>query len=275
MTTQENTAIQKLETTELLHLGSEYKIMLNDIGNKLPMVKKSSAGFYKLSSQFKTSILDLTAVTPLRALEQILAEVEQTKIALEDANIGLQKTNLKIKTVEKQIEEEIDVLKRENLAIEKQELFIGLTRSENYIKGSIRKLSYLVTQVDNILVKLGVDHITEEMYEDQEYKYHIMTAFKQALTSARANGGTIDEGNQIYLFELGINGAVAQLAIRNYLNAELNMLQEGNQPTHKMTLDWLEACANEFCSNPEVFAAWRGFTLKESKAMDKFNEGFV
>lgn len=271
MTKQENTAIQKLETTALLQLGSEYKTMLQEIGNKLPMIKKSSAGFYKLSSQFKTSVLDLTAVTPLRALEQILADVEQTKSALEDANIKLQKNNIELQILQNKIALEENQLARESFIIDEQEILLGMARSENYIKGAIRKLSYLTVQCDNILTKLGVDHITEEMYEEQEYRYHIMTAFKQALSAARSHGGTIDEGNQIYMFELGINGAVAQVAITNYLQAELNMLQEGRQPTHRMTIDWLEACANEFCKNPEVFAAWRGFTLKESNSMDKFN----
>ena len=49
--------------------------------------------------------------------------------------------------------------------------------------------------------------------------YHVMTCLKQALNAARARGGVIDEGNLIYLFDMGINSAQAQAEIYAYLEA--------------------------------------------------------
>ena len=58
-----------------------------------------------------------------------------------------------------------------------------------------------------------------------------MTAMKQALSSARPRGGTIDEGNMIYLFDLGINAAQAQAEVFAYLQWENNIISEGKAPT--------------------------------------------
>jgi hypothetical protein len=253
----------------VVNLTEEYQGMIAKITEQFPSVRKSSLNFYKKSSQFKTSTLDLTAITPLRTCEQLLALIDQTKEALVNAYLDLDKSIINAKIEQRAVDEETDVLKKELLAVELKRAQYNIANSEQYIKGALRTMAFATAQYENVMTKIGMENLTEDDYEKNEYRHHIMTSFKQALTAARSNNGNIDEGNHIYLFELGINGAVAQVAINNYLQAELNMMQQGTQPTHKMTLDWLEACANEFENNPEVFAAWRGMTLKEKIALHK------
>ena len=116
--------------------------------------------------------------------------------------------------------------------------------------------------------KLGKDDITEEEYEKEESNYHVMTCMKQALNAARARGGVIDEGNLIYLFDMGINSAQAQAEIYSYLRMENDLMSKGQAPTHEMTMQWLEACANKFSGDAEKFAERRGFKLYDEESLN-------
>ena len=99
-----------------------------------------------------------------------------------------------------------------------------------------------------------------------------MTAFKQALSAARGRGGMIDEGNLLYMFDLGINAGVAQVAVTNYLQAEIAIMEKGEIPTHQMTLEWLTACAEQFKNNPESFALWRGLRIQDKSSLTDVTE---
>mgnify|MGYP005749353163 FL=1 len=94
-----------------------------------------------------------------------------------------------------------------------------------------------------------------------------MTCMKQALNSARPRGGMIDEGNMIYIFDLGISGAQAQLEVVNYLEAENEIVKSGKEPTHEMTMRWLEACAERWANDSKVFAERRGFKLLDEESL--------
>ena len=85
-----------------------------------------------------------------------------------------------------------------------------------------------------------------------------MTAFNQALTAARSRGGLIDEGNHIYLMQLGINGGVAQAEVTALLESENELIADNKAPTHDMLMNWLEALADRFVAAPEMYAQRRG-----------------
>ena len=142
-----------------------------------------------------------------------------------------------------------------------------LFNSQNYIEAAIRKLNFFTNQYKNLLEHFGIDEVTEEMYEREENRYHIMTNMKQALIAARTRAGVIDEGNQIYLFDLGINGADAQVEVFNYLKKENEMIAKGEMPTHEMTMQWLEACADKFEKCSQTFAERRGFKILDEQSL--------
>ena len=135
------------------------------------------------------------------------------------------------------------------------------------MKGAIRKMSFLMTQYRSVLDHIGKDFITEEDYEREEKRYHVMTALKQALNSARPRGGVIDEGNSIYLFDIGVNVSHAQAEIFNYLKIENEMISKGQAPSHEMTVEWLEKCADKFQNCSEEFAKSRGFKILDEKSL--------
>ena len=253
--------------TSLSEIKPEYKTMLKNIDKNMPMIQQASSNFYKSHSQFMGVTLDVTAITPIRSIKHTLAEVDKTKSALQEAQIRMKKKSVELKIKQRELLECQDDLQREMLEIEILELQTHSVNSQNYVQGAIRKLNFFINQYNSLLKHLGVDEITEEMYEREENRYHIMTAMKQALTSARPRGGVIDEGNMIYIFDLGISGAQAQAEVFAYLQTENQLMKEGKAPTHEMTMRWLEACADKWEKDPEIFANRRGFTLLDKQSL--------
>ena len=248
----------------------EYKNMLENIHKTLPAIKQTSSNFYKSHSQFMGVMLDVTAITPVRSVKHTLAEIDKTRMALEEAHIKMRKKEIELREKEHKLRSDIDLteFEKEMLEIEILEIKVNMNNIQNSITGAIRKMSFFTNQYKSILKKMGKDDITEEEYEKEESRYHVMTCLKQALNAARARGGVIDEGNLIYLFDMGINSAQAQAEIYSYLKMENEMMDKGVAPTHEMTMQWLEACADKFQGDAEKFAERRGFTLYDEKSLN-------
>jgi hypothetical protein len=191
-------------------------------------------------------------------------------MALEEAHIKMRKKEIELREKEHKLKSNIDLteFEKEMLEIEILEIKVNMNNIQNSITGAIRKMSFFTNQYKSILKKMGKDDITEEEYEKEESRYHVMTCLKQALNAARARGGVIDEGNLIYLFDMGINSAQAQAEIYSYLKMENEMMDKGVAPTHEMTMQWLEACADKFQGDAEKFAERRGFTLYDEKSLN-------
>ena len=199
----------------------EYNLMLKNIEERLPAVQKDTSNFHKSHSQFMQVTLDVTAITPIRSIKHTLAEIDRTRAALQEAYIGLRKKQVELKKKQAELDKTTDPLDREMLEIEILELNTHLEGTQNNVNGALRKMNFLVNQHDQLLKKIGKDEITEEDYEKEEAKYHIMTCMKQALNAARSRNGMIDEGNLIYLFDLGINAAQAQAEVFAYVPLHL------------------------------------------------------
>ena len=260
--------IQKLSNSPLVK--KEYKQMLTNINTNLPAIKQSSSNFYKSHSQFMGVMLDVTAITPIRSVKHTLAELDKTRMALEEAQLKMMKKDIELRQKEKQMADGDykDEFERELLDTEILEIKVNMNNIQNSVSGAIRKMNFFTNQYKSILKKLGKDDITEEEYEKEEARYHVMTCMKQALNAARARGGVIDEGNLIYLFDMGINSAQAQAEIYAYLEMENRLMKEGKAPTHEMTMQWLEACADKFSGDAEKFAERRGFKLYDEESLN-------
>jgi len=260
--------IQKLSDSPLVK--KEYKQMLTNINNSLPAIKQSSSNFYKSHSQFMGVMLDVTAITPIRSVKHTLAELDKTRMALEEAQLKMMKKDIELRQKEHKLKTdlEMDEFEKELLETEILEIKVNMNNIQNSVSGAIRKMNFFTNQYKSILKKLGKDDITEEEYEKEESRYHVMTCMKQALNAARARGGVIDEGNLIYLFDMGINSAQAQAEIYAYLKMENKLMDEGKAPTHEMTMQWLEACADKFSGESVKFAERRGFKLYDEESLN-------
>lgn len=248
-------------TTALPVTKPEYGSMLQNIQERMPAIVRDTSNFHKSHSQFMQVALDVTAITPIRSIKHTLAEIDRTRDALQEAYIGMRKKQVELKRKQQELSEATDPLDTEMLEIEILELQSQLEGTQNHVNGAIRKMNFFTNQHKQLLEKVGKEEITEEDYEREECRYHIMTCMKQALNAARSRNGMIDEGNLIYLFDLGINAAQAQAEVFAYLNLENELIGQGKAPTHEMTVKWLEACADKWADDPAKFAEYRGFSL--------------
>jgi hypothetical protein len=254
-------------STALTVQKPEYNVMLKNIQDRMPAVVKDTSNFHKSHSQFMQVTLDVTAITPIRSIKHTLAEIDRTKTALQEAYIGMRKKQIELKKKQAELEKTTDEFDRELLEIEILELNSHLEGTQNHVNGALRKMNFMVNQHKQLLEKVGKNEITEEDYEREESRYHIMTCMKQALNAARSRNGMIDEGNLIYLFDLGINAAQAQAEVFAYLNMENQLISKGVAPTHEMTMKWLEACADKWEKDPETFAQRRGFSVFDKSSL--------
>jgi hypothetical protein len=257
-------------TTALAVKKPEYNLMLKNIDTKMPAVVRDTSNFHKSHSQFMQVTLDVTAITPIRSIKHTLAEIDRTRSALQEAYINMRKKQVELKRKQNELEnpkEPLDEFQKELLEIEILELQGQMEGTQNHVNGAIRKMNFMVNQHAQLLEKVGKNEITEEDYEREEARYHIMTCMKQALNAARSRNGMIDEGNLIYLFDLGINAAQAQAEVFAYLHMENQLISEGKAPTHEMTMRWLEACADKWEKDPETFAARRGFSVFDKSSL--------
>lgn len=254
-------------STALTIQKPEYNVMLKNIQDRMPAVVKDTSNFHKSHSQFMQVTLDVTAITPIRSIKHTLAEIDRTKTALQEAYIGMRKKQVELKKKQAELEKTTDEFDRELLEIEILELNSHLEGTQNHVNGALRKMNFMVNQHKQLLEKVGKNEITEEDYEREESRYHIMTCMKQALNAARSRNGMIDEGNLIYLFDLGINAAQAQAEVFAYLNMENQLISKGVAPTHEMTMKWLEACADKWEKDPETFAQRRGFSVFDKSSL--------
>jgi len=266
--TSKDLIIKEISNSPLVK--KEYKNMLSNIRNTLPAIKQTSSNFYKSHSQFMGVMLDVTAITPIRSVKHTLAEIDKTRMALEEAHLKMMKKDIELRQKERELNDENykDDLEKELLETEILEIKVNMNNIQNSITGAIRKMSFFTNQYKSILKKIGKNDITEEEYEKEEARYHVMTCMKQALNAARARGGVIDEGNLIYLFDMGINSAQAQAEIYAYLKMENKLMDEGKAPTHEMTMQWLEACADKFQNDSVKFAERRGFKLYDEESLN-------
>lgn len=258
--------------SKLPSINKEYKGMLKHINNTLPAIKKTSSNFYKSHSQFMGVMLDVTAITPIRSIKHTLAEIDKTRGALEESQLKLMENRILIKKHEQRLKnQELNDIDIEHLELKILRLKVIENNIMNSVQGAIRKMSFFTTQYKSLLKKIGKKDITEQDYEEEEIKYHIMTCMKQALNSARSRQGFIDEGNLIYLFDMGINSGVAQKMVFEYLKQENDLLEKGENPSHEMTMKWLEHCVEVFKNDSKIFANRRGFELLDKKSLSTKN----
>lgn len=249
----------------------EHKEMIATIQASLPEVQRSTSLFCKTQSQFMDNMLTVSHPTPLRNIRQILAEMNKTREAIKELHFKTRKREVELKIKQREFDKEEDELKRELIEIEIFEAMSNIETATGYLSGAIRKLANYTEQYNNIIKKHNLENFNEADFEKEEEKYHIMKAFEQAMCAARSHNGVIDEGNMIYLTQIGINGAGAQREITDYLIVEQQLLKEGKEPTHKMFLMFLERMAQKYQGTATKYAEHKGMqgTVTEKALLQK------
>ncbi len=236
----------------------EHGAMIERVNESMEAVQESTSLFFKAQSQFMDNMLTVSHPTPLRNIRQILAHMQRTHEAIRDLHIKIMRTEANLKLKIRDMESESDELKRDVIRVDIAELNLTMEASKGYLSGAIRQLTNYTEQYDAIRAHHNITKFTEEDFENEEERYHIMTAFTQAVNSARPRGGIVDEGNMIYFSQIGINGAHAQYEISRYLGEEAGLLKQGKAPTHKMFRMFIEEMAEHFAGCSKEYAQHKG-----------------
>lgn len=265
---------------ELAKVMPEHTKMLEVIKKNLPEIQRSTSLFGKTQSQFMDNMMTVSGNTPIRNLRQILAQMTQTRGAIKEANFNLKEKEIKARIKRKKAEKETDPDKKELLEKKALKLEEGVEDTKIYLSGAIRQLANYVEQYNSIIETHKLHNFNEEDFEKEEERYHIMKAFEQALCAARSHNGVIDEGNHIYLSQIGINGAHAQFEITQFLKVEQEMLnghpgdpakgippRAPMAPTHEMYVVFLNNMANHFAGSAEAYAKRKGMKLRTESNM--------
>ena len=123
--------IQKLSNSPLVK--KEYKQMLTNINTNLPAIKQSSSNFYKSHSQFMGVMLDVSAITPIRSVKHTLAELDKTRMALEESQLKMMKKDIELRQKEKKMADGDykDEFERELLDTEILEIKVNMNNIQN------------------------------------------------------------------------------------------------------------------------------------------------
>lgn len=239
--------------------------MLEIIKDNLPAIKSGCDNFMKTQSQFMDNMLTVSHPSPIRNLRQILSEINRAMEALREANFNLKRKEIEIKKYQRQLLTETDELERELIWVEINDRETSIEVTKGYISGAIRKITNHIVQYNSILKHMGVTSFDEIDFEAEEERYHIMTAFAQAITAARSHGGIVDEGNHIYFYQIGINGAAAQAEISGLLILEHEHLKQGKIPPHELVLNFLNSMADKYKGCSIVFSQYKGMNGEITK----------
>jgi hypothetical protein len=227
--------------------------MLQTIAENRPAVTQALTQHGKTHTQFQYAMLDnagpIAGPTKLRNMRQILAVIDRTEAALEDAWLDYRE----------KLEEG-----RDGSGIASERALCHARRIKKHMAGAVRKLAAYYEQYAHLEAQLkeelDKDEITEADFEADEERFHVMKAFEQALCAARASGGCIDHGNFIYLHDIGVNGALAQRDILQYLDNEDKAIQAGRDVyyMHQMECAFLECMAMKYDGCAREYAKRKG-----------------
>lgn len=240
------------------NLPEKYNQMVAVLKENSAEITRATNVFQKTQSQTMDSLLTVTALTPIRNLRQMLAEMKRLKQSLGEAYFRLEKNKIKIKKKTDKLKSITDGIDKELIQIKINELQWQNQNIMENVSGAIRKLTSYTIQFKAVQDKYGLLGFTEADFEEEEEAYHISKACQQGLSAARSHNGIIDEGNMIYFQQLGISGAVIQNEMFEFLRKEQDILAKGGEPSHLMEIEWILCMIKKFKGCTKKFLEYRG-----------------
>ena len=141
---------------------------------------------------------------------------------------------------------ENDALKRKIIDIEVEENKHKIKEALYYFNGAIKKIEHNYFCIEQIMKSNGYNGFDEIDFEKEEEEYHIKTAIIQSIRVVRMTS-RIDQGNQEYLEQCGINPAIAEKKITGYLIVEQESIRENKyDKTTRSLYDFLEQCYQDY-----------------------------
>lgn len=200
-------------------------IKIKELSKVIEGYNSLKQSFGKSKSQWQEANMALNCLTPIRNIRHLLARIERSYNACKETEYKLKKLNIRIQMKKELLHKEKDKLKKNLLNIQIAELENKISSALYYFKAAVKKIQHNYFCIEQILESKGYKTLEEIDFENQEEEYHIKTAINQSVRSVRISG-RIDAGNQEYLEQCGINPAVVQKAIYDFLVKEEKEVRE-------------------------------------------------
>lgn len=201
--------MNEIEKTEKAVLPTKLKGMLQ----KVNVLKQS---FGRSGSQWMEANMAIFAQTPLRNIHQLLARIEKATQACKHNEYKLKKTQVKLETKKEQREKCKDKFKIKLLDIEIDEIEYGLDAAMLYFNAAVKNIQHNYDCIQQIMKSKGWTSFDEMDFEKEEEEHHVKTALNQSIRSVQ-HKGSIDEGNQEYLEQCGIDPYYVERIIKGRL----------------------------------------------------------
>lgn len=217
---------------------------LEKLSGQLQEFQRAKKSFGKSQSQWMDINLILSKPTSIRNARQALAHIERSYSAIKEAEFKIKKLKLDKKLKQAKLadfneikgEDFIDRINKEKLQVEIEEIDYQIETAAYYFEGALKTVQTYIDAYESLCKSKNVEGFDELDFEKEEEEYHIKTALTQSIRSVR-RWGTIDEGNQEYLEQCGLNPSAINLAIQGFLLNESNSAKEGKVDFSMQTVD--------------------------------------
>jgi hypothetical protein len=251
LTKRENNLLEKFTTPEfhkvITRAGNEdFSLVsiddekMQEIAKRMDEVNRGLNAFAKTNTQLVSLGLTLSEATPSRNIRQIHAQIESKRAALSESQFRLlkQQNDLKRKLLRRrEIEnaevgegkkyptEEYKQLDLERIDIDISEIKARMVDGRVHIEQAIKEIGMYQDALDDIVNAFNLQNWDEIDMEKADLEYNLKRCFYQSLRSCRQMG-YINEPNQEWLEQMGINPSFVQREMLMFLEEERKVMDE-------------------------------------------------
>lgn len=212
---------------------------------QMPEINRATSAFGRTQSAYMNYLMTVSAYTPVRNARQLLAEIERRRQAVKENIFKIKHQMIELKTKEQDyndmLEEYLNLEKSNDLkgmdklkykimdlAVSIQELEANIADTNLYLEGAMKTIYQHQQKYDEIVKNNHLENWDEVDFEKEEARYHVTTAFSQALEDTCSRGGMIEKGDLIYMRQIGIHPIVATMELNKHMQ-KVSQLIDGNE----------------------------------------------
>ncbi len=251
LTTKSNNLLEKFTTPDFHKMttraGHENFSMvtiddarMHDIAERMDEINRGLNAFSKTNTQFVSLALTLSEVTPERNIRQIHAQIESKRGALSEAQFRLlkQQNDLKRKLIrreeilatevgegKKYINIDYRSLDVERIEIDIEEIKAKMVDGRVHVEQAIKEIGMYQDAYADIVESFQLQDWDEKDMEHADVGYNLRRCFLQSLRSCRQIH-YINEPNQEWLEQLGINPSFVQYEMLSFLETERKVMED-------------------------------------------------
>lgn len=251
LTTRENNLIEKFTTDDFhaitTRAGSEDFSMvtiddsrMHEIAERMTEINRGLNAFSKTNTQLVSLGLTLSEATPERNIRQIHAQIESKRGALSESQFRLlkQQNDLKRKLLRrdeilaaevgegtKYTSEDYRQLDVERVDIDIAEIKAKMVDGRVHVEQAIKEIGMYQDAYDDIVEANDLQDWDEVDMEVADITYNLKRCFYQSLRSCR-QVHHINEPNQEWLEQMGINPSFVQHEMMQFLTTEQKVMED-------------------------------------------------